>query len=109
MSKLTKLPAGGGTDRDRAVDACLHPLRVRLPRRLRRGSLPQAEEESGRQPTLRVRGGQAMPSNGMAMLKDLLQLFVQFLPPVYILNILENCLTPGHRNAPECVIRYSFR
>ena len=54
MSKLSKLPAGGGTDRDRAVDACLHPLRVRLPCRLRRGSLPQAEEESGRQPTLRV-------------------------------------------------------
>ena len=52
MSILTKLSAGGGTDRDRAVDACLHPLRVRLPGRLRRGSLPQAEEESGRQPTL---------------------------------------------------------
>ena len=103
MSKLTKLPAGGGTDRDRAVDACLHPLRVRLPGRLRRGPLPQAEEESGRQPTLRVRGGQAKPGNDMAKLEDQLQLFVQFLPPVYILNILENCLTPGHRNAPACM------
>ena len=80
MSKLSKLPAGGGTDRDRAVDACLHPLCVRLPRRLRRGSLPQAEEESGRQPTLRVRGGQAMPSHGndLTMHKDLLYLLSLF-------------------------------
>ena len=100
MSKLTKLSAGGGTDRDRAVDACLHPLRVRLPGRLRRGSLPQAEEESGRQPTLRMRGGQAMPSygNGLTMHEDLHHCFILF-----TLNILKDCGTRG--NAPECVIR----